>query len=477
MIESIVSKIQTKIQSFRSRLYQLFTFRADATMDLIDAVAESSRDSVVKASLSSLFRRQYSSITDVVDNLFRRKTEKNPNEQELQEEHRKISQLLAEQCPPPGKRGFTLLATDCTAKPRIYSKAVADRTIVHAPNHVPGQKPITVGHEYSLVVYLPEQEGDRNAHWTYPLAIRRVQSHETGPKVGFQQVQMLVTQTAFQWELCVSVADAAYSTRHHVFNGAPIPNLIQIARMRSNRILYRQPRPFPGKRQRGRPISYGESFRLNEPLPPDEETQFERVTASGKKWIVHLSLWRNVLMKGDKTQHMEKYPFDAVRVQVFDDTGKLAFKKPLWLMVTGQRRGELTARQSCECYLQRYDIEHCFRFGKQRLLLDRPQTPDTRHEENLAWITMLSFVMLYETRKLAAEVKYPWEKRKVTALMKTTPVSQVQRDYKRIIREIGTPASIPKTRGKSPGRRLGALMPKRATCPIIRKARPMAARC
>jgi len=90
---------------------------------------------------------------------------------------------------------------------------------------------------------------------------------------------------------------------------------------------------------------------------------------------------------------------------------------------------------------------------------------------------MLSFSMLYETRKLAAEVKYPWEKRKVTALVKTTPISQVQRDYERIIRGIGTPASIPKTRGKSLGRRSGVLMPKRAICPIIRKARPMATRC
>jgi hypothetical protein len=31
---------------------------------------------------------------------------------------------------------------------RAYATMVADRTIVHAPNHVPGQKPITVGHEY-----------------------------------------------------------------------------------------------------------------------------------------------------------------------------------------------------------------------------------------------------------------------------------------------------------------------------------------
>jgi hypothetical protein len=49
-----------------------------------------------------------SSITDAADNMFRRKAEENPNEQELCEEHFKISKLLAEQCPPPGERGFTL---------------------------------------------------------------------------------------------------------------------------------------------------------------------------------------------------------------------------------------------------------------------------------------------------------------------------------------------------------------------------------
>src|SRR5208283_2067302 len=97
MIESIVPKVQ----HFRNRLFSLFKYRADATMDLIDALAGPNRESVVKLSLSQLFRRTYCSITDVIDNTFRRKAEQNPDVQELQQEHLKISQLLAEQCPPP----------------------------------------------------------------------------------------------------------------------------------------------------------------------------------------------------------------------------------------------------------------------------------------------------------------------------------------------------------------------------------------
>lgn len=473
MIESILSKVQ----NFRTRLFHIFRFRAGATMDLIDAIAGTSHESVVKASLSPLFRRKYSSITDAVDNMFRRQAEENPNEKELQEEQLKISKLLADQCPAPKRRGFTLLATDCTAKPRIYCSKLTDRSIVHAPNHIPGQKPITVGHEYSLVVYLPEEERDRNAHWTCPLSMRRVQSYQAGPQVGFEQVQMLVTTTAFQWELCVNVADAAYSTKHWIANGDPIPNLIHIARLRSNRILYRQPSPIVEKKRRGRPASYGERFLLCSPPQADEEARFEKISLSGTRWIIHLSRWTNLLTRGDKAQRMDKYPFDVVRAQVFDETGKRIFKKPLWMMVSGRRRSELTPEQIYRSYAQRYDIEHCFRFGKQKLLLARSQTSDTRHEENLTWVTMLSFAMLYQARHLAIEMKYPWERRTVPATVKTASITQVQRDYDRIIRRIGTPARIPKPRGKSAGRLKGTIVPHRPTCSIIRKRRSKVALC
>lgn len=48
--------------------------------------------------------------------------------------------------------------------------------------------------------------------------------------------------------------------------------------------------------------------------------------------------------------------------------------------------------------------------------------------------------------------------------------SQVQRDYGRIIRGIGTPAPIPKPRGKSPGRQLGCKGGERPDHALIRKS-------
>ena len=42
-----------------------------------------SHESMVKVSLSPLFRRKYPSITDVADNMFRRKAETNLSDEEL----------------------------------------------------------------------------------------------------------------------------------------------------------------------------------------------------------------------------------------------------------------------------------------------------------------------------------------------------------------------------------------------------------
>ena len=60
-----------KFPDFRADIYDSFPFRADATMNLIDAMsANTSATSPVQLSLSPLFPRQYSSLHDAVDNFF-----------------------------------------------------------------------------------------------------------------------------------------------------------------------------------------------------------------------------------------------------------------------------------------------------------------------------------------------------------------------------------------------------------------------
>ena len=468
----MITEIVSKFESFRNRLFRLFHYRSGATMDLIDAVsAVGVTDSIVKLSLSDLFRRKYSSLTDVLSSLFRTNLKTPPKVEERQQQTLKITQLLAEECALNSQEtGFALFAIDCTANPRIYAKKVADRTAVHAPNHIPGQKPITVGHEYSVLVYLPNHAIDQELHWAVPLSVRRVKSDQVGPQIGLVQLEEIVNQTVFKNRFCVSVSDTAYSTRAWAIGVKKWSQVVHIARMRANRKLYRM--PFCGSKTRcGRPRIYGEELLLKCPSQPDLEEIATITTRKGRIYEVLLQRWNDVIMQGSQEERTHEHPFDLLRVIVTDEKGKPVYRRPLWVMIAGIKRRDVSSKEAYISYGRRYDVEHFFRFGKQKLGLVNSQTCETRHEENWHWIGILAYNMLYHARQLTHPVIYPWEKRKVRAITMAERPSQVQRDYGRIIRGIGTPAPIPKTRGKSPGRQLGAKGGQRPTHALIRRSK------
>jgi hypothetical protein len=465
MIDTIVNRFQT----FRNRLFSLFQYRADATMDLIDAVAaEDSSTSIVKISLSSLFRRTYSSITDVLDSLFKSGPETNPNVTTRADQALAVTRLLVEEIPEP-QGAFVQFAIDCTAHPRLYAKKVSDRGIVHAPNHVPGQKPITVGHAYSVLVHIPDYPTDRKLHWVMPLSVRRVSTKEMGTRVGLAQFAYIVTQPTLRDRLCVNVSDTAYSHRDWLIGIHNFPNAVNIARLRGNRLLYRMPVGIINRR-RGRPVLYGEEVPLSAPPTPDEQETITITTSRGEELRVHLTRWNDLLAKGTNEDKTHQHPFDIVRAIVTNSKGKQVFKRPLWLMISGERSREISMQQAFIAYRHRYDIEHYFRFGKQRLLLVSSQTSETQHEEHWHWIALLAYTMLYRASALAKEVRNPWEKYKIRVVQSKQAPSTTQRDYERIIRGIGTPASMPKPRGKSTGRRAGVERKQRFNQAIICKA-------
>jgi hypothetical protein len=467
MIELIVAKFQT----FRHRLFHLFPYRAGATMDLIDALsATTTVDSVVKLSLSDLFRRTYSSLTDVLSSLFRTNLKIPPTDEDKQKQAFKVTKLLAEKCAPNlSEKDPVLFAIDCTANPRIYASKVNDRTSVHAPNHVPGQKPITIGHEYSVLAYLPNGAEERELHWVVPLSVRRVRSDQSGPQVGLKQLEEIANQTDFKDHFCISVTDAAYSTKDWVIGVDKWPHVVQIARVRSNRKFFRLPAP-NSRTRRGRPQEYGEELLLQDPSEPNLEEVTTMVTRKGRECQVLLQRWNDVIMQGSKKERTHEHPFDLLKVTVTDKKGKPIYRRPLWVIIVGAKRREVRSKDAHNAYGRRYDIEHFFRFGKQRLQLVNSQTCETHHEESWHWIGLLAYNMLYHARPLVQSVRYPWEKKKIQVLSSIERPSQVQRDYRRIIREIGTPAPVPKPRGKSPGRQLGQKTGERPDRPVVRKS-------
>lgn len=385
-----------------------------------------------------------------------------------------MSQLISQQCPLPSQtRPFILFAIDSTPLPRRFTKKLSERTIVYQPNPSPGNKPIVVGHQYSLVGFLPEKTND-SPPWILPLSIQRVPSEEKSAVFGIQQLNQLIEDPTldFKLQICVATGDSAYSSIESRKEAIKNDNFILVARVSGNRNVYHQPEAPTNEFKR--PKWFGEKMNLGKEdthTEPDDIEQIEFISKKGHKLTVTVSVWNDMLFRGKKGFASHKHPFTLIRAEVTDEQGQKVFKRPIWIMTQGKKRKELTASMIYESYRQRYDIEHFFRFGKQRLLMDKYQTPETAHEENWWTLSMLAYVQLYLIKDIADKLPMPWERylEKYTNPDTIATPSQVQRDFTRLIKEIGTPSQPPKKRGISPGRSKGDEQEKREDNPVIYK--------
>jgi hypothetical protein len=470
-----------QLVEFRQSMYQQFDNRADTLMDLVDALSgNTTAQSVVELSLQPSFRRGYSSLFYAIADYFDPGCAEEAAAKRRAEEG-KLLRLIVPYIPRPQRRKFWLLGVDVTPWRRQFAQTLADRGYVYYPNAIRGNKPVTIGHQYSLLAVLPEKRGIHAPAWLVPLSLRRIATDEDKEMVGAEQIDMLMSDQdlPFCRELTVQVGDTAYSKPAYLHAGEQHDNLVNIARVRSNRVFYRRFRPVAGnKAQRGHPTWYGDRFALKEPSTwhaPDEVAQTLHVSRRGHRYTVEIEGWHDMLMTGTRDIPMHQQPFTLVRIRLFDEHGKLAFQRPLWLLVCGRRRKELSLLEIYQAYLQRYDLEHFFRFGKQRLLLDSFQTPEVAREESWAQLVVLAYVQLWLARPLAERWPKPWERYLpvVTEARETSP-SLVQRDFGRIIREIGTPAVPPKSRNNSAGRVQGTKLPPRPRQPVVFKGKKRA---
>ena len=113
---------------------------------------------------------------------------------------------------------------------------------------------------------------------------------------------------------------------------------------------------------------------------------------------------------------------------------------------------------------------HIYQFGKQKLLLDKFQTPEVHREENWWHLVHLAYLHLWVARPFAVSTLRPWEQYLPIHHTDTLTVAQVQRNFEQLIRTFGTPAQAPKPRGKPPGRQKGTRLPPRKRHTVLRKS-------
>ena len=464
----------TQLKQFRQQLYESFPGRADALMDLLDALSSNTTArSVVELSLSPLFRQGYGSVYTAIHRLFPEGPAPAAAWQ-CEAYEQKLTRLIVSYLPLPKQREFFLFGLDVTPAPRPFAKTLEDRAFVHQPTLIKGNKPVAIGHQYSALVAFPEKAHRTDPPWVLPLSMRRVDSQQTATTVGANQTKALLTDETlpFQNQLCVEVVDSAYSSVPFLGQVVPQDNLVTIARVRGNRSFYRQPQPQQRLRPQGHPIWYGDLFNLQDPTTwgvPDEKVKTFWITRKGRTLTVHIQAWHDLLMSGTLEYPMHRHPFTLIRCVVTDRDGKPVFVRPLWLLAMGRRRREVSLLKTWQVYGQRFDMEHFFRFGKQRLLLTAYQTPSVNHEENWWRIVCLAYVQLWLARSLPQTMPRPWERSLPQPPPGDASPTTVQRDFSRIIRQIGTPADVPKLRGYSPGRAKGQRQGRRERQPVVKK--------
>jgi hypothetical protein len=460
-----------ELEQFRQRLYQNFDNRADTLMELVDAICGTpDARSVVEYSLAPCFRRSYSTISQAIN--------------ELAWDELKIARLVAPYLPQPQQQPYWLLATDVSPQPRPFAPTLPDRSVVYQANSIKGNKPLAIGHQYSSLVFMPEAEADVAPSWVVPLAVRRVPSTEDKELAGSAQINARLEDPnlPFGEHFCVDVGDTSYSKpaclhskRHHA-------QLVSIARLRGTRVLYRPYVADPAETSwsAGRPHRFGDRFALQEPEiwhAPDETVTLQETSRHGKVYRLEIKAWHNMLMRGKNKPYrmpMERYPFTLVQVVRYDAEGNLACKRPMWLLAIGEYRVKLSATDIYEAYHQRFDHEHFFRFGKQKMLLDSFQTPDDLREEKWWRLVHLAYAQLWMARHVARCLPRPWERYLPAMKARLMSPTLVQRDFGRIIRQIGTPAQWPKPRFNGGGRRRSMKLPPRPRQKVVIKSQQVA---
>jgi len=457
----------TKIQAFRTALYALFPKRGDAIMNLLDALISTGHQakSPVQLSHAHCFQRQYSSVTDAIaDGL--------PYAQWDQ-----IMRLAYESTKPEVSSNMHRFVVDCTPNPRPFAKKLKDRTINHAPNPAPGNKPICVGHQYSTVALLPDDAQAAKKHWILPISAQRVRSHQKGNEVGMEQITKIIETLGLTEHLSLSIGDSLYGTLLCRVAVVEQENRVHLFRLNSSRNVFAPPALADKKGSTGRRKEFGKKMKLNDPSthpPCDDQTTTTWTTRRGKQYTVHIRCWKNFLLRGSRKFRSSLHPMNVIQVVVKDETGQPLYQRPLWLAVLGKRRDELDLIQCYENYKNRYDIEHFFRFGKRCLLMDAYQTPEVEHEELWWKLCLLAYVELYLARSAVPLLPNPWERylpayKDASEAEKITTPSQTQRGFVRLLESIGTPAADCVPRGKPRGRQTGEVVPVRENQAIIFK--------
>jgi hypothetical protein len=401
----------SKLIAFRQSVYNRLGPARDALFELGDAVLLSPPvRSFPELTLSPIFRRKWSSSYEAIE-------DGRPPRIPLL--HLYLDCL--------GDRRQPILAGDHTAWPRLTAPTLKDRTFEHQPNPVPGAKPVTVGHGFSTLAWIPDEKGS----WSLPLLHERIPSAENRFRTMARQLSEVCPKLS---DRPVELLDAEYGCAPFLeeISGIPCDFII---RLRTNLCLRKAP---VRHRKRGRPALHGKSFRMSDPRTWGKPAAVLNTRGENGERI-HLLLWKNLHFR-----NAPRYSFSVLRIEFSDRPGTRRRPREIWLAWIGQEPPAL--EDWWDVYFHRSALEHWYRFAKQSLGWTLPQFRTPEQEER--WSDLMPWLTweLHLSRNAIQDRPLPWQR----AQSATTP-GRVKQSLGALWAGIGTPAREPKPRGKAPG--------------------------
>jgi hypothetical protein len=233
-----------KLRAFRAELYACCTRRADALLELGDALlCAPAIPSLAHLSLEPVHRRGWGSAYAA---LARGRLDAE-----------QLRALLARQ---PLDGGLPIYAVDATCWARCDANCSPQRGLYYHPSRHSAGQPIVAGWSYQWIAQLSFTRDS----WTAPLDARRLHPHDNHNQVAAAQIRALLDRLPASRQVPLFVFDAGYDPTGLALGLADVPAAI-LVRLRSGRCFYADPPPHVATGKGGRPRRHGAKLDTGNP--------------------------------------------------------------------------------------------------------------------------------------------------------------------------------------------------------------------
>lgn len=460
-----------KNETYQFCLDLLSTFPGGkALANLVMALCSHDCKSVVELSESPLYHYQYSSLYKSIKHLFV------SSDKDKTKVIKEIQNLCVGYSNLP-QADFALLSLDLTPVVKYHSKVIKDRHTIAVPNRrLAGVKPLSIGYNYSWVNWQ-----DRESGWSLPLSSHRVGINENNNEAAAKQLRSMVIDPSLPFHkmsLIVCVMDTGYLSPYYLEHTKSIENLVSIIRMRPSMKVFE-----PSKDESSKAI-YGQRLYLIEKsgdkeytrhpttkqtykvwqdaiteIPPNEEKVLDQTLGNGRTVKIHLSCWKNMLLRTKDSISMKDKPFNVLSVIVRDaQTGEKVFKTPLYLGVFNSQKDQINIEDVLDYYLQRNGIEGFFRHAKQKMHMNNYQPSSEQNLDNWMWIIQLASWLLYTAKDQVENCPKKWQKynkSEQTEKGQVLTISQTRKGMEDHLLSFDLGPFVPRKSKGGPGRRKG----------------------